>query len=490
MSTTLPAIDLSFVNCPKAGIRVTNGLIEGVNRSAERLLGCSQSELQGRSVNCLLPGLTLEEGAICAVNVLFKTKSVSTKVQVSDAGESSVYVWINKRGFVQGESQEPFVSPRENARRKLLLIEHGVGSKLEKLGEVLRATRTRSPSSESPKWFDVHMAFSDAERNFHTWLSLEKMQAGMMESKAEGVALNELVRTIAAWQEDLDLNGSAFEIFLDPSLEHESVVLDQEKVLMVLHRLLINAFRFTPVGKVALRIERKGGSLCFTVQDTGCGMHQDLLDAMLKEETLTERYGSRRFSGAGMDLSCCKRLIEFAGGKFYGESSEGKGASFSCLFPLVLSRADGMESKRDDESVDPSEGGGSGFAGSMPVVGEDEEHGIAAVAKRKWEPGAEEEKRPKSLPVLIVDDDKVQHSILRRKLAKDGFTHVDEAYNGAEALEMMKRTQYGLVLTDIQMPVMDGRQWNTASLKEKKGPVLIRSFQPTREMQMKEKQSS
>ncbi|MFK7866546.1 MAG: adenylate/guanylate cyclase domain-containing protein [Alphaproteobacteria bacterium] len=58
--------------------------------------------------------------------------------------------------------------------------------------------------------------------------------------------------------------------------------------------------------------------------------------------------------------------------------------------------------------------------------------------------------------ILVVEDEDFNRSLLVRHLNREGFSHVDEAANGEEALEQLRKEDYDLVLTDLQMPVMDG----------------------------------
>ncbi len=74
--------------------------------------------------------------------------------------------------------------------------------------------------------------------------------------------------------------------------------------------------------------------------------------------------------------------------------------------------------------------------------------------------------------ILVVDDEAYNRDILRKILTKEAFT-VEEASNGAEALELLKQTAYDLVLLDLRMPVMDGYEAIEAIRTELHNPVSI-----------------
>ena len=59
-------------------------------------------------------------------------------------------------------------------------------------------------------------------------------------------------------------------------------------------------------------------------------------------------------------------------------------------------------------------------------------------------------------PVLVVDDYQTMVRIIRNLLKQLGFENVDEAADGREALEKMKKTKYGLVISDWNMEPMTG----------------------------------
>ena len=65
---------------------------------------------------------------------------------------------------------------------------------------------------------------------------------------------------------------------------------------------------------------------------------------------------------------------------------------------------------------------------------------------------------PANTPVLVVDDSSTMRRIVKQCLAKCGFTNVTEAANGAEALERCSEQQFACVLTDWNMPKVDGLQ--------------------------------
>lgn len=87
------------------------------------------------------------------------------------------------------------------------------------------------------------------------------------------------------------------------------------------------------------------------------------------------------------------------------------------------------------------------------------------------------------VPVLIVDDAQTVRSILANQLAKLGFTEVDQAEDGAVALEQLRRKHYGLVVSDWEMPNVGGEQFVKAMRQQpncRKVPIIMITAKPVR----------
>jgi signal transduction histidine kinase len=108
---------------------------------------------------------------------------------------------------------------------------------------------------------------------------------------------------------------------------------DITRIREVLERLLANAFRFTDQGTITLQVSMTELTdqqviVCFTVEDTGIGipadMKQKIFDALTQvDESITRRYG-----GAGLGLTLCKRLVERMGGTIGVEDNPKGGSRF------------------------------------------------------------------------------------------------------------------------------------------------------------------
>lgn len=237
--------------------------------------------------------------------------------------------------------------------------------------------------------------------------------------------------------------GLSLTSFTDPGLPPLPIG-DPVRIRQVLTNFLSNAVKFTEKGAVSLSaklLEKGEGSarVVFSVSDTGIGIDEDLMGQLFTPFRQGESFLGRKYGGTGLGLSISKKLADLMGGTLTVESTPGKGSVFSLILDLATAR-----------SADKQEGGGE------------------FLARGDFSDG----KPGEGQSILIVDDNRINRELVRMILAKNGFRpHM--AAEGGEALELMSKNRYSLVLMDIQMPGMDGYEV-TAAIRGHASPVLDR----------------
>jgi PAS domain S-box-containing protein len=108
---------------------------------------------------------------------------------------------------------------------------------------------------------------------------------------------------------------------------------DPGRLRQVIINLLGNAIKFTEHGEVVLTVEKEGedpSNLClhFSIRDTGIGIAPEKHKAVFEPFAQADGSTKRRFSGTGLGLTICARLVEMMGGKIWLESEMGKGSTF------------------------------------------------------------------------------------------------------------------------------------------------------------------
>ena len=259
-------------------------------------------------------------------------------------------------------------------------------------------------------------------------LDLAKIESGKLELEPIAFDLRALVESATAM---LTFRAQAKGIELDTLVAPEvpqSLLGDQGRLRQILVNLVGNAIKFTKQGGVRVEVAAEGpigeeAALRFRVIDSGIGIDDATCARLFQKFVQADSSTSRRFGGSGLGLAICRELAELMGGGIEVTSAVGVGSSFTLRITLpVVERAQPCTPTRCAEGC------------------RDESH-----TRRE---------RP-SLRVLLVEDNKVNQALGVALLAREGH-RTDVAGNGLEAIEMIGRSSYDLVLMDLQMPEMDG----------------------------------
>jgi CheY-like chemotaxis protein/HPt (histidine-containing phosphotransfer) domain-containing protein len=235
---------------------------------------------------------------------------------------------------------------------------------------------------------------------------------------------------------------------VDPALWPAHFI-DPSRLRQVLANLVSNAIKFTHAGSVAVEVKVLAASagcqkLLFSVRDSGIGMSAATQRRLFEPFQQGESETSRRYGGTGLGLAISRQLIELMGGAIQVTSTEGLGTLVSVT--LAAERAS-EDTVRDEERTS------SAARAPAPLSA------------------------PAGTRLLIVDDHPVNLAMLKRQLKVLGLD-ADTAASGVEALAKWRSDGHDLVITDLQMPEMDGFQLTRAIRAEqdhgtKRKPTLV-----------------
>ena len=266
-------------------------------------------------------------------------------------------------------------------------------------------------------------------------LDLSKIEAGKVEVHDKPVNIKLIFKEIEMMfcaKETNERNRVFLEIHDDVP---DVILFDEVRIRQILLNLVGNAIKFTEKGYVKVSIKtlptstRASGSidLQLIVEDTGIGIAANETKRIFEPFTQISGQSIKKYGGTGLGLSITKKLVEMLNGTLSVESAQGKGSTFYIEFPNVqIAATDSLPNETEDF-----------YFWKYSFTGE---------------------------TILVVDDIETNRYLLKEWLTKSGI-RVILAGNGCEALKACELKKPDLIITDIDMPVMDGIE-ATAKLKE------------------------
>ncbi len=277
---------------------------------------------------------------------------------------------------------------------------------------------------------NLHVVISEGERLTHLIndvLDLAKIEAGKMEWNQENVSMSEVAeRAIAATTSLFDQKALTLIKKIDADLP--DLIGDRDKLIQVIINLISNSVKFTDKGSVTCSVTKQNDEIIVSISDTGIGIAPGDFEAVFEQfkqvggDTLTDKP-----KGTGLGLPICKEIVEHHGGRIWLESEVGKGSTFSFALPITKTNGIVRPMHLDD------------------------------LVKQLKEQVAQSHINlaGKASKILVVDDDDSIRSLLQQELSDAGYT-IEEAHNGKEALECVRKNRPDLIILDIMMPEMNG----------------------------------
>lgn len=245
--------------------------------------------------------------------------------------------------------------------------------------------------------------------------------------KKEPYHVLEILQDVLAYSEfSAEKKGLETRVEIDEQIP-QVLLGDAVRIIQVLHNLISNAVKYTPEGYIELIIRWKEtlGALKVEIRDTGIGMKPEEVKQISESFIRFDKQRTRNIQGIGLGLSVVTRLLKLMDSQLMVESELGKGSVFSFVLTQEVVDASpiGKYEKRRDYTLQE-------YA--------DDEIPVAPEAK-----------------VLIVDDNQMNLDLLARCLQVTNM-QIESAVNGAEAVEMVRKNDYHMILMDHMMPIMDG----------------------------------
>jgi PAS domain S-box-containing protein len=279
-------------------------------------------------------------------------------------------------------------------------------------------------------------------------LDFSKMESGHFEFDKVPFNIYELCKNIFDEHEQKAIKNNLQLNFIPASNHTINVLGDKERLSQVLSNLISNAIKFTQEGHIDFiyTIEESYNKveIKFTIKDTGIGISENSQSSIFDIFSQVDDSTTRKYGGTGLGLAISKRLIDLQNGKLYLTSELNVGStffvdiSFEKLPPTVAQTPVEIEENKIETL--------------LPI---EKEHEVQKeIVQEEPKPIA---KKLDGMRILVAEDNAVNAMVLTRFLTKWGITY-DVAKNGQLAIDKLETTGYDLILMDLHMPVLGGRE--------------------------------
>ena len=346
------------------------------------------------------------------------------------------YAEITALKEVQRQLTEARDAAEEATRAKGLFVanmSHEIRTPLNAvLGFCHLAERTRLDDKQRNYLRNIRKATDSLLAIINNILDFSKLDAGKLELDQVDFSLRAIVGDVVEMFSVIaDQQGLALTHEIAPAVP-DGVRGDPQRIKQILINLIGNALKFTEDGGVRLTLALDAAApddicLLFEVSDSGIGIEEAAIPELFQSFTQADSSTTRRYGGTGLGLAICRNLVGMMGGQIGVRSRPGAGSTFWFTLHLGLAKCAAIAATDDG----PSEIDATPFARAR---------------------------------VLVVEDNLINQRIMRELLNETGLD-VTIAGDGLEALEVIRRQAFDLVLMDLQMPRMDGYQ-TTAEIRE------------------------
>ncbi|WP_251880190.1 response regulator [Achromobacter sp. Marseille-Q4954] len=255
-------------------------------------------------------------------------------------------------------------------------------------------------------------------------LDFSKVESGQMSVESIPFDLAEVARqVIAVFTPAAQAKGLELDCSIDDGLAPRYLG-DPTRIRQIMFNLVGNAIKFTSRGDVLLEVYRQDDNapdtpIVIGVSDTGIGMTPAQQATLFRPFTQADSSIARRYGGTGLGLALCGRLAALMRGGIAVTSAPQQGSTFLVTLPLRAAPAEVQEAPAADDAA-------------------------------AWH-----QDQPITARILVADDNPANRELMKMQLETLGY-QTDLAADGSAALGRYMEQAYDLVITDVNMPGMDG----------------------------------
>lgn len=339
-------------------------------------------------------------------------------------GEEALKSFINKLNFEKEQGEKIVEREANKAKSEFLAnMSHEIRTPINGIYGMITMLEESGLSAEQRDYLKYAKSSCEVLLNIvNDLFDMTLINANKIVLENKPYSPEELVRaSVANFAPQMKMKNLKLEINIDENLPKFAVG-DKNRIIQILNNLLSNAWKFTSIGTISVDcrqiVEEKCKFIRFEVKDTGIGIPDDKMDFVFGQFYQLDSTLKKQYRGAGLGLAICKSLTDIMGGRIAVRSNRPEqGTTFAFMLPLV----------EPDNSLDKIET-------QYNALPKDFLSGKS---------------------VLCVEDNETNLKFITAILGKKGAKLMTSA-DGREALDIMEKNDFDIVLLDIRMPVMDG----------------------------------
>jgi len=446
-----------------------NGDIVDFSESAERIFGYKSAEIVGKSMaELIVPERyrTAHSNGMKRMRETGQAKIIGQRIEIeamrADGSEFMSELAISRSSSENGDIFIAYIrdiSDRIAAKNDLVDAKEAAEAASEAKSRFLATMshEIRTPFNAVLGILDIlgdtklnkeqHHLVKTAEsssvallRVINDVLDYARMSSGQATLLAHPFRANSVFDdVIELFKSQVEDKGLSLELHVNE--DHDEVYLkgDIGRIRQILLNFVSNAIKFTDKGKLELEIDldpqtNRQYRLQCSVKDTGIGIDEDVLQKLFDEFFMADDTATRKFEGTGLGLTISKNIAELMGGEIGCESEPGKGSRFWVSIPLSLSSKKAANARYQGKNFDMT-----------------------------------------NTRILVAEDNPTNQMVIRHTLEKR-CAELRIVENGAEAIKALESGEFDLVLMDIFMPKMNGREAvkliRASNNKHKNVPVI------------------
>ena len=306
------------------------------------------------------------------------------------------------------------------------------------LGMLELLSLTRLDAQQYTALSIVRMSSKSLLRIIDDVLDFSKIEAGKLEVRPEVVSIQDVIEDVHnIYSGNASSLGLLIKRKVDPRIS-PAVQVDPTRLRQILNNFVSNALKFTSQGVIEVKAElidetKIAQRVRFSVVDNGIGISEENQNRLFQPFSQADNKNAPRVGGTGLGLTICRRLADLMGGSVEMQSELGKGTTMYLTLWL--------------QTADPKDLPNRDIEGNRDWL-------CTTTSMRRAAPSIAQAESEGTL-VLLADDHPTNRAVLLRQVQALGYA-AESAVHGADALEKWKSGRYAMVITDCNMPEMDG----------------------------------